>query len=327
MLGPRAVGKLAGRSGRTLLEAARGPPIEDRLAALKSGVANRLRRGRRRGHNGGLVYRARAGLRHDHAPGRHGRCGWLGRMSRRLRTGCGGLRRWGRSRHSFGRCGGWRRGFGHGRCLGHRRGWLADSGGRSNGYWGNGYWGNGGRACGGWGNGSWRRRCWYCWCRGRGCCGRLGNGRGGLFRRTRVFFLSGRRRRRLDDDDLRSHRNSLAGAVRAHRRFCNHRGGGRVRSDRRRHRRRCDNWWCLARRGNDFARFRTRGWGWHGCCCRPGRRGFCDNRCRRLYRQTAATRLFFLFFLFGQNRLQGIAGFRDMRQINLGRNRLPMRNP
>lgn len=104
-----------------------------------------------------------------------------------------------------------------------------------------------------------------------------------------------------------------------------HHGAGRgTRCDGGRRRRR-DNRRSLARGGNDFAWLRTRRRSGRGSLRRRRgrrRRSFDSRRSRRLLRQPAAPRLFFVFFLLGQDGLEGIARLGNMRQIDLGRDGL-----
>ena len=167
---------------------------------------------------------------------------------------------------------------------------------------------------------------------GRRRCSRLNRGR--LFCGTRRLFAGRRsngrpgRRGGLDHYDLRGRRaggtrnDSCCGSL------GNHRTGGRPRSDGGRGRRR-DDGRGGARRGYDFARLGARGHGGRGSARRRRRGlwlGLGCGRGRRFLRQAAAASLFFLFLLFCQHRLEGIAGLGYVRQVDLRRNCLRVRS-
>ncbi len=287
MLGPRSAGELAGTAWaarRTLSESwlrGRRPSIEDRFATLQSRAG-----GRRSGRNDRrLIHWPRSRLRHHHAARR-----WLSHtLSGGLRRGDSGLsgncrhRRW-RLRHRSARFNGFR-------CCGQkfsgRSGWRLRLANRGHCGWG---------LRGGFFLGA-RLLLAYGW-----CCGGLHHNYG-----TRTGNGS---RRRLCNDCAR---RRTAG---------NRRGRWWRRNDGRRG----------ARLRNNLARFRMGGSCGHWFCG-DGRGSSCRSGCRahlrlgrlcrrrRFHRYPRVARLFFLFVLFGQNRLQHIARFLDVRQIDLRNNR------
>ena len=327
MLGARTTGKLAWRSGRTAggtLRIAAWPArwpvaIEDWSAALNSGSVDSgggghgwRRNDRRRGVN-----RPRPGLRHDHAARGQSRRGrWRVRVALGARRG--------------GRRGG-RRGRGGSlggdllfRCscgFGNRR---SCNGCRSVNFF---Y--------------SWRRRNW-----GRGSLDHCGNGRGrralrrcnrsgwlrlggnGCFDGSRSSFTSNRRFGNHDDRGRSSSGSRTRRGLRGCRSLGNHRPGRRTRGD---------GWW---RRGHnylwrgaglrkDLARFRAcllrgrrrsngyrRRWPSRGLLLRRGMSGYGP------FRQMAVARLKLVLLLLGQYSLQHVAGLGNMREVDLGRNRL-----
>ncbi len=308
MFGPWTAGVRAWSAGSALSLKTRSAcrtAVEDRLAALDSAPGRR----RRRRQNRGFVNRPWTGLRHHHAA-RWSRRGCRRRHWRRRDRGRGGNRR--------NRC-----------CrLCRRRCWLGNRRSRFSRR----------RRCRGLGSGGLHGRWLFfprCWCRG-------------LHNRWRNLL---RGRRGLDhgcSGGRRNHhhwtRNGGAGG-----RLGNHRARWRAVRNGRCGRWRSNNRWGLAWLRNNPARFRAdrsrcgrrlRNWRslWRGHN-RPDRLGWrrrrcrCCWRCRRLHRYTGQTRLFFLFLLLGQDSLHHIAGFGDVRQIDLGshagcavaRKRLPRR--
>jgi len=253
-------------------------------------------------------------LRHHHAPGRQRRSGRRGvRMALGAVRGLG-LRSWSR-RYGIGKCG-WRqrhnRSFRNGRRSGCNRLWNWRS--RDD------LLGHNGRF-----NRRWRRNGHHRFLRcnrrrddrlhqhGRFGSRRLnlaGSGSGGR------LHQHGNSERRNRDGRSRSNRWSL-GHHGAQRRTRGYGRSGRWRGDDGR---------SGARQGNDPARLRT------GRRCRrrlrdknPGRRLRCCRRRRRNHRplwQMALACFGLLLLLLGQDGLQHVSGFGDMREINLGRNAL-----
>ena len=313
MLGPRSAGELPRGPWaclRPLTVATRcacRSAIEDRLAALDS------RSGCGRGwggrNNSCLVDRPRACLRHNHPAGRRrrgccrravlgGRCRSRGRLRRwSFHRGSSALRNRSRSRsfrHRSGRRQS-RRLQGSSRCHRRVRGCRHSGSLRSSGR------GTGGsRRLGGNNRPLGSARLLLA---RRHCDGRLNNYRAGRWR----------------NDDHRSRGRCGAG-----RRLGYHCPCWGTRGDRRRSGRSCHNGRSRPRLRHNPARFRTgrcsngRSRGWRsGSCNRSGRR--CNNR---LDRRRHRARSIFLFPFLGQNGLHHIAGLGDVREINLGRNRL-----
>ena len=334
MLGTRTARELA-RTTRTLLEATRTTrasgatrtAIKDGTATLNDarvGRSRTRRRGRRRRRS--LVHRTRTSLRHHHT-------------ARRL-TGTSRLRRLNRMsmRASVRVCGRSRRGRNHGssgdRCSGRSRG---------------------NRLCR-------RNRLGRRFHSGRGCCrrghcfhrlfhhGRRNHGRrrgnrlrcgsnrlgchlGGLFR-YRCFLGSGRRHNHHGLFRHRSLHGHSRGRYHHHRasrragyrrRTSNNRGRRRARGNGRRSRLMHDRWRRAGLR-NNLARLRPgrRRGGYNRRSLRYGRtsRRLRSRNCHGGPLRRMRTGSLFLFLLLGKNGLQNIAGLGDMREIDLGSDRL-----
>lgn len=140
-----------------------------------------------------------------------------------------------------------------------------------------------------------------------------------------LFFTRNCGRRRFHDhpSGRRDHNDRARPRNRARRSLGNHGARGRT----------ARNGWRSGRKGNDgrsgarlwhdLSRFRAgrSGSRWLGGNWRGSQRGRGHGRLHRLcrlHRHTNVALLLFLFVLFGQDRFQHIAGFRDVREIDLG---------
>ena len=286
MLGARAAGELTGSAnaaGRTLPKAAhtaRRSAIEDRFPALQSGSCGR--RGLR--NDGCFVDRPRAGLRHHHA------ARWRRGVRAALPALCGGS------------CGLSSDGGDRGR----RRNWRSLDFRRL------------------------RRRRFDLSSRRRWRLAYCGGYDGRRFGSV-LFFTRSRGRSRLDNHPCRGRRNhdhrsrSRNGPRRS---LGYHGAGGRTRSDGRRSRGWSgNNGRRRARLRNDLSRGGMSGrwsYGWssggqrYGSRGRGGRSRFGRRSCCPLRRQAGVARLFFLFFLLGQDGLHYIAGLGDVGKVDLG---------
>jgi len=326
MLGTRAAGELTrcsrGTAGRTLgitARSARGPvAIKDRSAALNAACGD-TGVGLGRGHNHGRrsVDRTGASLRHHHAASRKGGGGgWRVGMSF---GAVRGLSHWFGDNFGTGLIA---RGgnllLGSGVCcldLGRRRSFCSRRGfrdrGRSDGSF---------RCRKSGGSGDLRRGNWR---RGRrlGCRRRRGG--------ARVSFangMGGGRASRGLDYHACSRRRYDNGWPHCSRRTCRSFGhdwaGWRTAGDGRRRR---NDLRRSARQGNNLARLRASGCSRRRRGGHHGRSRFCRSLrdCRRRgggsLGRMAAARFGFIFLFLSQNRLQHIAGFGDMREINFGR--------
>jgi hypothetical protein len=330
--------------------------IKDGTAALNARARRSCRRRRR--WRRCLVNRTRASLRHYHAARRlTGACRLRRLDGMRVRAGVNAMssvrrmrgvsRRSGRGRHRGSRCRGGRRSWGSRSSSCHRNGrcrYLRHRSSRSDRSRGSGGLHrssslerhfnfrsrnrsgrrshHGGRLfCHGCGLDGWSSRLYHhhgrlfryrLFLEG----GRWSHHDGGLFRYLRLDRASGGRCYHYHRRTRRCARTS---------RWTGHNGGGR--------RTRGDGWryrlnnrgglaglrnnpaWLGAcrRRGGNYSRRGRRGWP-----CRRGRR----NNCHRRPLHRVRTRCLFLFLLFSQNSLQYIARLGDMREIDLGGDRL-----
>ncbi len=166
----------------------------------------------------------------------------------------------------------------------------------------------------------------------RGCC--CGRFCGRFLLGARLLFAHSGSRGRLHYNSAwgwRHHDDCARAWNYARWRLRHHGARWRAAGNRRSGWRRCNDRRGRARLRNDFARFRA---GWScgrlsGSGCRRRRSGghgahfrlrrLC--RRRRSYRHPGVACLFFLFVLLGQDRLQHIAGFLDVRQVDLRNNR------
>ena len=297
MLGTRASSELTGNSRAarcTLPKAARTtrrPAVEDRLTALQSSASACGRSGLR--NDGRLVDRPGSGLRHHHAARR------VSGVHAALPALCGRVSGFSGDGGNRGRRCNWRSlDF---RRLRRRR--FHDSSGRS---WRFACrWRHDGMRLSGWPLFACNRRCRLV-CRGR-----------------RLYHSPGRGR---SHHNYRARNESSAGGSLGHHGACGRMGGNRWRSCGR-----GDDGRSRARLRNDPARGRSCGhW---SCGCRScswtsrGRSYGCGRRRRgglggwrwrrRLCWHARVARLFFLFFLLGQNGLHHIPGLGDVREVDL----------